>query len=321
MKIQALSIFLFASTAVWAQVPASQPPAPAPASAAPSAPAVLGPDTVVATIEGRKLTLDEYRKYVRMLPAQAQQAFAKDPKAFLQQLAFMARLSGEAEKAKIDQKSPYKEQIESSRMQILAQAFVNEKYNSFPVNAADQQKYFDSHKDQYNQVKVKVLYVAFSATPPPAGSSGKKALTEAEAKDKVEKLVTEARGGADFVKLVKANSDDATSVAKDGDFGVIKRTDTIPEPVKTAVFSLKQGQISDPVRQPNGFYIFRAEEITDRPYAEVKDQIFTELKQVKFQEWMAEVRKTLNVTVENQQAIQALTAPAAHQPPSLRTQP
>ena len=297
-------LFVFSSLAVSLLAQAPPPSAPA---------ASLPPDTLVATLEGRKLTFGYFERLLRTLPPQAQQAFQRDRKALLQQIALMMRLSNEAEKAQLDQKSPYKEQLEIGRMNILAQADINEKFNTFRVAAEDQQKHYDANKDRYSQVKVKVLYVAFSNAPAPA-SATKKPLAEAEAKAKIEKLLADVRGGADFVKLIKANSDDAASAAKDGEFGTIKKTDNIPDPIKSVVFSLKQGQVSDPVRQPNGFYLFRAEEISAQPYTEVKDQIFTELKQVKFKEWLEGVRGSLDIKVENEEFLKP--APAA---PSLAT--
>lgn len=292
-----LIVFAVLAASLCGQVPQS-----------PAAPAQMAPDTVIATVEGRKLTYGDFEKLLRSLPPQAQQAFQRDRKALLQQVALMMRLSSEAEKTQLDQKSPYKEQLEIGRMNILAQADINEKFNSLRVGPEDQQKHYDANKDRYTQVKVKVLYVAFSNAPPPA-SATKKPLNEAEAKAKIEKLLAEARGGGDFVKLIKANSDDATSVAKDGDFGVIKKTDNIPEPIKTVVFALKPGQISDPVRQPNGFYLFRAEEITAQAYPEVKDQIFTELKQARFKEWLEGVRASLDIKVENEEFLKPPPAP------------
>jgi parvulin-like peptidyl-prolyl isomerase len=299
-----LVIPFFAAAALWAQTAASAPPASQ----------QLAPETVVATIDGRKVTVEELRRFVSVLPAQSQKAIAQNRKEFLQQYALLTRLAQEAEKSKLDQQTPYREQLQASRVQTLANAFLNEKFNSFPVQASEQEKFYKEHPDRYGQVKVKVLYVAFSATPPPASAGGKKSLTEAEAKAKIEKLLAQARAGADLVRLVKENSDDATSAAKDGDFGVMRRSDNLPEAVKSAVFALKQGEISEPVRQPNGFYLFRADEISLRPYAEVKDEIFNELRKVRFDEFMKQTTAGLNIKIENEAFFAAPAKPAAPPP-------
>jgi parvulin-like peptidyl-prolyl isomerase len=74
--------------------------------------------------------------------------------------------------------------------------------------------------------------------------------------------------------------------------------------------------VSDPVRQPNGFYIFRAEAISPKPFPEVQAQIYTELKNAKLKEWMDSNTKSLNIKFEDAQASagSALTAPAAQVP-------
>ncbi len=99
-------------------------------------------------------------------------------------------------------------------------------------------------------------------------TDGKKIVTEAEAKAKIEDLAKQIQGGADFGKLARDISDDKTSAAKDGDFGVVKQDSSYPPAIKTAVFALKQGELSAPIRQPNGFYLIRAEEINQQPFNE-----------------------------------------------------
>ena len=44
------------------------------------------------------------------------------------------------------------------------------------------------------------------------------------------------------------------------------------------MFALKKGDVSEPLKQPNGFYLLRAEEVTVRPLSEVRDEIYNDLK-------------------------------------------
>ena len=99
------------------------------------------------------------------------------------------------------------------------------------VEPGDIVKYYDSNKQKYTQVRVKAIYIAFNDDA--AGSSaskGKKPLNEAEAKAKADKLLAAIKGGADFVKLVKENSDDETSREKDGDLPPCAAATTSPTP-------------------------------------------------------------------------------------------
>ena len=122
--------------------------------------------------------------------------------------------------------------------------------------------------------------------------------TEAEAK--IVKLRASIVAGEDFVKAVKENSEDQTSAAKNGDFGTIRRTDNLPEAIRFAIFALKAGEVSAPVKQPNGFYLFRAEEITAQPFAEVQEEIVNELKQARFKQRMDEINSNLKLKIENE---------------------
>jgi len=167
--------------------------------------------------------------------------------------------------------------------------------NSVFVDGGDLVASYEKNKDKYKQVKVKVIYISF--IPESLSQTGQKGLTEEQAKAKAEKLVAEIRAGADFAKLARTNSDDRTSAQKDGDFGSMRRTDNIPDAIRTAVFDLKPGAVSDPVRQPNGFYILRAEEASYRPLAEVRDELYNEAKLKAHQQWLDKTREETKVKI------------------------
>jgi peptidyl-prolyl cis-trans isomerase C len=292
-----MKAFLFPSllfaVAAWAQ---SAAPQAVPLSPAPDLP----PETVVATFgNGEKLTAGELKGFIAAMPPNMQQSALRDRKAFVQQVALMHRLAEMAEQAKLDQQSPTRESLEFNRLYLLMNAQLQQKLSGTIVPPSEVQAFYDRNKDRFTQAKVKAIYVSFSANPQ-SGSDGKKHLTEAEAQAKIEKLRTAVVGGANFVKLVKENSEDTTSAAKDGDFGVIRRTDNLPDAIRKAIFALKAGEVSEPVRQPNGFYLFRAEELSTQPFPEVQEEISNELRQALFKAWMDATTGSLNLKLENQ---------------------
>jgi peptidyl-prolyl cis-trans isomerase C len=281
--MKSLSVFLFACCgALWAQT------APAPA-AAPQMPDVPDQTTIAVFDDGVKLTMADFKKIFSALPSENQPMALRDRKTFLQQWAFTRKLAQMAEKQKLDQESPAKEQLEYYRLIVLSQAKLAEAMSSMTVEPAEIVKFYDTDKERFKEVRVKAIYVSFG--------KGGKALTEDEAKAKATKLLADIRGGADFVKLVKENSDDETSKAKDGEFATLRRNDNIPDAIRAAVFSLKQGEVSEPVRQPNGFYLLRADEVRYRPLSQVRDEIFTELKQRHFGEWLEQTNKDTKVEI------------------------
>jgi peptidyl-prolyl cis-trans isomerase C len=225
----------------------------------------------------------------------------RNRKDFVERYALMRKLSTLAEQAKLGERSPYKEAIESYRMNMLMQAEINEYVDHIVITADDLQKYYAENKSRYDQVKLKVIYIPFSSAPAANSAEGKKHLTEEEAKAKAERLIKEIKAGADFVKLVKENSEDASSKAKDGDMGTLSRADNLPESIRSVVFALKAGDVSDPVRQPNGFYIFRADEVSQRPLEQVREQLVKQLQSERLQDWLKSTTKSLNIKFENEQ--------------------
>ncbi|MDW8130570.1 MAG: peptidylprolyl isomerase [Bryobacterales bacterium] len=269
------------------------------ATAVAQSPGPLPPETVVATVDGKPVTVAELQGLYRTVGPQVQQNAARDPAAFLRQYAMLKRLSEYAEKHKLDQQSPYREAIAAGRMQVLYQAAIQHTYENIPVLPEDQKKFYEAHRDRWIQARVKVIYIPFSENPA-AASGGKKPMSEKEARAKAEAIVKQLRAGADFVKMVREHSEDPTSAAKDGDFPLISKSDQIPDAIKQAVFALNKGDISDPVRAPNGFYIFRAEEITSKPYDAVKDEIFNEIKLARLKEFLDSVQKGVEIKIENE---------------------
>jgi len=209
------------------------------------------------------------------------------------------RLVDEAEKGGIDKRSPYKEQLEYNRMQLLATAYLNDYGNHLVITTEDQEKYYKANADKFKQAKVRVIYLSFNPSSEKAGPDGKKLLTEAEAKAKIEDLRKQIVGGADFGKLARENSDDKTSAVKDGDFGIMKQSSTYPEPIKAAVFGLKAGEVSQPVRQPNGFYLIRVDEIIVQPLQEVATDIYQTVKQERVNDYVKTLQSQYQVKVEN----------------------
>ncbi len=305
--MKSLSLSLMLTSLLLAQAPPSQPPAAGQASAAAKL-LSLPPSTVVAVIDGRKITAIELQTVLRVQPAAQQEATMRNPRTFVEQYGLMRRLTAMAEKAGMDQKSPLREQIEYNRMIALAQAQLQSTEAQITITPEESKKFYDGNQDLYSSVRLKVIYIPFSANPPAPAEGQKKVMSEAEAKAAADKVSAQLQAGADFVKLVKEYSGDQTSASKDGDFGVFRRSDRIPDDVKAVVFALKTGQVSRPLRQPNGFYIFRAEEVGTEPFEKVQKEIIDQLRSTRMNSWVQETQKSLDIKIENE----ALgTAPAA----------
>ena len=294
------------SALVYSQTPPVQtivPGTPAPPVQTPQAPAAaaapIAPDTVVLESNGKKYTAAEIDKLIATLPPQVQQNARMQP-TVLGQFFVYQQLAADAEKDGLDKLEPWKSALDFQRLQILANAQLTTHSNTIQVTPEEQEAYYKKNADKYRQAKVRVIYISFNPSPDKTGAEASKLPTEAVAKTKVEDLRKQILAGGDFAKLAREYSDDKTSASKDGDFGIIKRGSNYPDAVKNAVFALQAGQVSEPVRQPNGFYLIRVDEFNTEPFNDVSMQIFQEVKQQRFNEWVSSIQAQYKVKVENQ---------------------
>jgi len=159
------------------------------------------------------------------------------------------------------------------------------------VNPTDTelQKVYDQNKEAFRTPeRVKARHILLK-------TQGKPASEEAAIKTKAESLLKQIKGGADFAKLAKENSEDSGadgksgSAAKGGDLGDwITHGQMVPEFDK-AIFSLKPGQTSDLVKTVYGYHIVQTLERQEaglRSFAEVKGELATQWKKQRVNDLM-----------------------------------
>ena len=115
----------------------------------------------------------------------------------------------------LEAQSPWKELLAFQRMMTLVQAEWNDAYLRVEVTPEQQQKFYESNKEKYRETQAKLIYIPFTDE-----------ASEAEAKAKALKVAQQARGGVDFVKLVKEFSQDSASAGQNGDIGMPVRSTT-----------------------------------------------------------------------------------------------
>jgi peptidyl-prolyl cis-trans isomerase C len=301
MKYVTLSLCLCALAAY------GQSSTPATPTATPQA---VSPDTVVLKIGDKPMTAAEFAKLLRTFPPEYQQAAKSNPKQVMQSYFLIVKLAKQAEEEKLDQVSPVKEALELQRMQALATAVVNRYQVSIPVTDEDIQKHYEAEKDKkYSQAKIRGIFIQFGPrdaitaqvdmSKDPKASLPTNLRTEDAAKTLAEDIVKQSRAGTDFAELAKTKSDDKQTGAKGGEFPLLRQTDRMPENIKQAVFALKPGEVSDPIRAANGYYIVKVEERSVEPLAEVKQAVSNDVRQERFQKWASDQQKEFEVTVES----------------------
>ncbi len=138
-------------------------------------------------------------------------------------------------------------------------------------------RYYDQRKESFKvskQVRAREILIRVEPQDPPDRIE--------EKRKKAEEILGKARKTKDFASLAKQYSESGTA-QKGGDLGWLQKGN-IDESIEKSLFSLKAGDLSGVVKGGDGFYIFKAEEVTEekqKPFEEVKDQIHQAFKKEK----------------------------------------
>jgi len=245
----------------------------------PEAVAETDPNRVVATIGGKQVSAKQALDMLKSLPPADRKNYEGKLPAVLQQLYMFDQISNEATKLGLDQQDPWKEQLQLARANILTQAYITKMASSSAGPMPEEAKqYYDSHPADFDQVKLSGILISFSPPGTPA-SSGANARTEAQAQEKANELEKKIKAGGDFSALARTDSDSQQSAARGGDLGTYSMTDApLPANIKSAISKLQAGQVSEPVRTPPGFWIFKVDSRTKVPLDQARAGIIQKLE-------------------------------------------
>ena len=234
------------------------------------------PDQGRGVVDGRRVTQAELETLLNLVPDQQQRAaIAASPEELLRYYGFVMRMAEMAEKEKLAEQSPYKEQLELGRKTVLAAAAVEHYGKNLNITNADVEKYYNEHKADFTVANITVVQIPIrNDEDAPA------------AKAKGELLWKQLKGGADFDKLAK-------QYPVDGDFHSFKRSDPIPAEVKDAVFGLKPGEVSHPIARPNAVFLIRLDSSNTMSLQDKRGDILKSMQDAKIAELLDKVRKSV----------------------------
>jgi parvulin-like peptidyl-prolyl isomerase len=170
---------------------------------------------------------------------------------------------------------------EAIKQQLISQALFKKVTGDVKVSDADITQYYNTHKSQYVQPQTReVRHILVT----------KKALADS--------LYQQLKNGGNFAKLAKQYSKDPGSAANGGKLTVSKGQ-TVPQFDKAA-FSLKTGQISQPVHTQYGYHIIQAlsavKAASTTSLAKVRASIRQQLEQQKkndeITKWLEDTKKS-----------------------------
>ena len=270
--------------------PRPQPPVP------PTAPApVVPPEKVVLVVNDVKLTAKQFNDLVEALPEQLRNT-ARGPgrRDFAQNLVKVLLLADEGKSRKIDQTPEFKLQEQIQVANLLAGRTFSQLAEGLKVDEADERAFFDGHRQDYEQVRARHILIR-AAGSPSAVEPGKKELSDAEALAKAQEIRKKLAAGSDFAALAAQESDDPGSKDKGGDLNFFKHGQMVPA-FDQAAFSLKVGEISEPVKTQFGYHIIKVE--ARKTYEDSKPEVDRRLRGELAQKMLDDLQKKANPTLD-----------------------
>lgn len=246
---------------------------------------------VLATIDGDKITLQEFNKELDKIPMNMKMLVASESgkKNYLDRLVVKKLLLKEAAKAKIESEKDFQERVNDIKEQLLIETLLKKKITAdTQMSEDDVKKYYEDHKEEFRKDReINTRHILLK--------------TEEEAKQVQSKL----QKGEDFTELAKKYSIDPNVRQSGGEIGFQPKGSLIPE-YESAAFKLtKVGQVSGIVKTQFGYHIIRLEGVkppTYVPLEEVKDFIKQKNAQEKQKEvlekYIEELKKNAKITID-----------------------
>ena len=190
-----------------------------------------------------------------------------------------------------DYKAQLREQLERLRLISL------EVRSKIQISEQEARDYYAANPDAFQvDESFRVRQIFFKLSPQASEAERKRVVASAE------KVLAEARGGADFAALAGKYSQDPS--AKEGGYlGYLKKGDIMPE-IETSLAGMKKGDISGLIRTPVGIHIMKLEEYRqgkrqtfESAKAEIEDILYKKKSEERFNQWLAELRKNASIEI------------------------
>ncbi len=179
----------------------------------------------------------------------------------------------------LDNRSDTQELLRLVQMQALSQVLgkqIREEASNVPKTDID--KYYTDHASQYEQATLQRIFI------PKMPPNAQEKVDEVAVKAEGAKIAVEAKApGADFNKLQKEAYADLkiTATAPPTDLKDVRR-DNLP-PMQAKAFDLKEGEVSEPIDDTGGIYIYKLITKKKLTEPEVESEIKRQLEQERVQ--------------------------------------
>lgn len=255
---------------------------------------------VLAKVGKTAITEDDYIKQISRVPEWARPQFKdkEGKKKFLEELEKKELIYQKAQKMGLNRDKEYLDSVEEfKKMTLVSLILKKEVEEKSMVDDAEVRKFYDENQDKFTigtQVRGSHILVD----------------TEDEAKEIFENI----KKGEDFAELAKTFSKDKGSAVKGGDLGYFTRGRMVPE-FEKALFSLKPGEVSAPVKTRFGYHVIKLTDIKEGEHASfeqsedsIRKQLIMQKRKGLFESYIEKLKEKSNIT-EDEEALAAIVLP------------
>lgn len=184
----------------------------------------------------------------------------------------------------------WEQYVKDLENQLLLLKLMNREIDSHIVLTTEEiQAYYDTHPEKFRlpeKIRLKQVLLRLPENP-------SKEEVE-ELRQKAEKILSEAKSGGDFTRLVQEYSD-GPERRQGGDLGYFHKGELAQE-IDQAVFGLKEETVTPVIKSSLGFHLFKIQEVKEsgrQPFEKVKkeieDQLLSDKREGLRKKWLEEL--------------------------------
>ncbi|WP_223214379.1 peptidylprolyl isomerase [Xanthomonas sp. NCPPB 1638] len=249
----------------------------------------------VMQIGPQSLNAQEYRALALAdLPKEINPATAADP-AFVREFADRLLLVQEAQREHLQDDPVVAARIRQATDAILTKAVQTRARDTAKIDAAQIKAQFDAHPHDYDEVHLRHLFVALQ---PQGDARGGTPLNDAQALARAQHLKQQLDAGVPFAELAMRESDDGSTAAEGGELSPIFQRN-LADAFVAPVQGLGEGEVSAPVRGPEGYHLIRLDARRPATLDSAAGQIDVQLRDQAAATTLAQLRQANPLSVDH----------------------
>jgi peptidyl-prolyl cis-trans isomerase C len=197
------------------------------------------PDTVVAIVNGTKVTRADVIASAQSLPAEYQSKIDAIFPALIDRLVDLTLLAEEGRKQNLQGDPEVKARLDQLANQVIQEVVIRRHLQKEMTEDAIKARYEKFVAEQPTQTEIRASHILMA--------------TEEEAKE----IIKQLEGGADFATVAKEKSTDPSAKQNGGDLRYFTAGEMVPE-FSQAAFAMEKGEISKaPVKSKFGWHVIK----------------------------------------------------------------